>query len=283
VTGHAPRNSSTADDATLALTLARGAGQVLLDLRAGVDRAGGGEDAAGLRAAGDAGAQAWLAAALATARPDDAVLSEEAADDPRRLAAERAWIIDPLDGTREFAERTDDGAWRDDFAVHVALWQRGRGLTVGAVALPARGLVLDSSHPVEPSEEAVRAVLDGRRPLRVAVSRTRPPEIAAWLAARNDVELVPMGSVGVKIATVLLGTTDAYLHAGGQHEWDSAAPVAVARASGFPATRLDGSVLVYNQPDPWSPDLLVCQPGLAERLRALLADAGVATAAGAAR
>ncbi len=83
-----------------------------------------------------------------------------------------------------------------------------------------------------------------------------------------------MGSVGVKIARVLDGTVDAYVHAGGQHEWDSAAPVAVALASGFTATRLDGSPLAYNRPDPWSPDLVVCHPGLEGRVRELLACGG---------
>ena len=123
-------------------------------------------------------------------------------------------------------------------------------------------------------------MLEGRRPLRIAVSRSRPPEVAARLAERDDVELVPMGSTGVKVSRVLDGTVDAYVHAGGQHEWDSAAPVAVALASGFVATRLDGSPLVYNQPSPWSPDLVVCHPALAAHLRRLLGEAGVEPAEG---
>ena len=282
---HAPRDLSALDDVRLAAALAEGAGEVLLQLRRDADAAAAldrpaAEGAGELRKAGDAGAQAWLAAALAEARPGDAVLSEEAVDDPGRLVADRVWIIDPLDGTREFGERLEDGGWRDDFAVHVALWRRDAGLASGAVALPACGVTLSSGIPVRPDATA-SAVLDGTRPIRVAVSRTRPPEVARAMADGGGVELVPMGSTGAKVARVLDGTVDAYVHAGGQHEWDSAAPVAVAQAAGFVATRLDGSPLVYNQPRPWSPDLVVCHPALAAHLRGLLAAAGVVEAAGA--
>jgi 3'(2'), 5'-bisphosphate nucleotidase len=278
---HAPHDLSALDDVRLAAALAAGAGDVLLGLRlqADADRPEGEPVDAGateLRRAGDAAAQSWLARALADARPGDAILSEEAADDPRRLTAERVWIIDPLDGTREFGEHRDDGGWRDDFAVHVALWRRDEGLAGGAVALPACDVVYSSGERLVPDPDAAREVLAGVRPMRIAVSRSRPPEVAARLAERDDVTLVPIGSTGVKVSRVLDGTVDAYVHAGGQHEWDSAAPVAVALASGFVATRLDGSPLVYNQPDPWSPDLVVSHPGLAARLRSLLAAAGVA-------
>ncbi len=261
-------------DARLAAALADAAGSLLRDLHGQVDagtRSGAIDD---LRRAGDATSHAYLAAALGRERPGDAVLSEEGADDPSRLAADRVWIVDPLDGTREFAERTLDGGWRDDFAVHVALWQRGAGLTDAAVGLPARGIVLRSDDPPRPSDPAAADVLAGRRPLRVAVSRTRPPAVARRLGERPDVELVPMGSTGAKVAAVVEGTVDAYVHGGGQYEWDSAAPVAVARAGGFVATRLDGSPIEYNRPDPWSPDLLVCHPALHDRLRALLAVVG---------
>ncbi len=269
---HAP---PATDDARLAATLAAGAGAVLLDLHARVDagRFDGGVDE--LRRAGDAAAQAYLAAELGRARSTDAVLSEEAADDPRRLAADRVWIIDPLDGTREFAERLPDGSWRDDFAVHVALWRRGAGLAEAAVALPARDVVHVSDTVRPPDPASALAVLEGRRPLRVTASRTRPPAVVASLAERDDVTVVPMGSTGAKVMAVVEGAVDAYVHAGGQYEWDSAAPVAIAVAAGLVATRLDGSPLVYNQANPWSPDLLVCQPALLARLRALL-DAGVA-------
>ncbi len=267
------------DDVRLAAVLASGAADVLVRLRADADagRIGGGAE--GLRHDGDAAAQAWLAEALARARPDDPILSEEAADDPRRLAADRVWIIDPLDGTREFGEHAPDGAWRDDFAVHVALWQRGRGCTDAAVALPARGSVYDTETARIAGTADPAAVLDGRRALRVAVSRSRPPAVVARLAGTGRVELVPMGSAGVKTLSVLDGTVDAYIHAGGQHEWDSAAPVAVVRAGGIVATRLDGSELVYNQPEPWSPDLLVCHPALLEHLDRLLDAAGRAEGA----
>jgi 3'(2'), 5'-bisphosphate nucleotidase len=281
----APGPDLPADDAALAAALATAAGDVLLALRARVDAGGFERDRRALKDAGDAAAQACIADLLARARPRDAVLSEEAKDDPRRLGADRVWIIDPLDGTREFSERYDDAAgspgWRDDFAVHVALWERGRGLTVGAVGLPARGLVRRSDAPPAVSVEPLRAVLAGTRPLRLAVSRTRPPAVAARLGERPDVELVPMGSNGVKVMAVLDGTADAYVHAGGQYEWDSAAPVAVATAAGLVATRIDGSPLAYNQPDPWSPDLAVCHPVLVEHLHRLLAEAGVGDEPGA--
>jgi 3'(2'), 5'-bisphosphate nucleotidase len=274
------------DDDSLARALASGAAEVLLALRAEVDAAGGSFVAKELKDAGDAAAQAWLAAALSAARPGDAVLSEEAKDDAARTGADRVWIIDPLDGTREFAERHADGPpagqWRDDFAVHVALWERGPGLTSGAVALPARGQVLTTADGVVRDEDSA-AVLSGDRPLRIAASRSRPPAFVAALAERADVELVPMGSAGVKMMAVADATVDAYVHGGGQYEWDSAAPVAVARSRGLVCTRLDGSELQYNRENPWLPDLFVCPPALAPRLRELLDTVGVVSVAGADR
>ncbi|HWV76858.1 MAG TPA: 3'(2'),5'-bisphosphate nucleotidase CysQ [Isoptericola sp.] len=274
-------------DGDLAVALATGAGEVLRGLRAEVDAAGGAFEPRELKAAGDAASQSWLAAALAHARPGDAVLSEEAADSADRLTADRVWIIDPLDGTREFAERPadDPSGWRDDFAVHVALWSRGvgrpDGLAAGAVALPARDAVVSTVTPRDsralPADDAddVAAVIAGRRPLRLAASRSRPPEFVQRLAARGDVELVPMGSAGVKVVSVVDGTVDAYVHAGGQYEWDSAAPVAVALAAGLVCTRLDGTPLEYNRQDPWLPDLFVCHPAVAPHLRAALTQVGV--------
>ena len=211
--------------------------------------------------AGDAAAQAAIAGVLTEQRPGDAVFSEEAVDDRRRLTAERVWIVDPLDGTREYGE-----APRPDWAVHVALWSAGKrgvggDLVAGAVALPALGevLVTDPAPVVPPP--------GGGRP-RIAVSRSRPPEVAATAAAALDAELVPMGSAGWKVTAVVRGEADAYVHAGGMYQWDSAAPVAVARAAGLTAVRLDGSALVYNGPDAWLPDLLVCRPELTDRLLA---------------
>jgi len=274
------------DDEQLAVALGVGAGDVLQSLRAEVDA--GDRELVGkdLRDAGDAASQEWLAAALRHARPDDAVLSEEAQDGPSRLGADRVWIIDPLDGTREFAERHADGnpgEWRDDFAVHVALWERGRGLTAGSVALPARGRVFSTAATVHdrPGDAAADAVVDGRRPLRIAASRSRPPRFVSALAERPDVELVPMGSAGVKVVSVVDGTVDAYVHGGGQFEWDSAAPVAVAQAAGLVCTRLDGTPLEYNREDPWLPDLFVCHPALVSHLRAALAEVGVDSKEGA--
>lgn len=241
----AERDPRALDDAALARRLAVTAGLRLLQVRELplADR--------DLGVAGDREAQLVLAEGLAQARPDDVLFSEEAADPQRRRAAERVWIVDPLDGTREFAE-----SGRTDWAVHVALWAGGR-LAAGAVALPAEDLCYGTdTPPVLPHRP------DG--PIRLAVSRTRPPALAAALAADLGAVLVPMGSAGVKAASVWRGLADVYLHAGGQYEWDSAAPVAVATAAGLHASRLDGSPLQYNRPDPWLADLLVCRPELAE-------------------
>jgi 3'(2'), 5'-bisphosphate nucleotidase len=211
---------------------------------------------------GDRRSQQLLSARLHDERPADAVLSEEGVDDPARLDADRVWIIDPLDGTREFSE-----PGRTDWAVHVALWERG-ALTVGAVALPALELVLAT--PQVPSPPSP----DGRRP-RVVVSRSRPPEFAAAVAASLDGDLVEMGSAGAKTLAVVRGEADAYVHAGGQYEWDSAAPVAVARAAGLHASRIDGSPLVYNQRDVYLPDLVVCHPALADQILKAIASHSV--------
>ncbi|WP_029252974.1 3'(2'),5'-bisphosphate nucleotidase CysQ [Paraoerskovia marina] len=266
---------SELDDHELAVHLAEGAGAVLLALRAEVDASGGVFDPRALKDEGDRRAQAWLATELAATAGDDAVLSEEAVDGAARLDADRVWIIDPLDGTREFAERAESGEWRDDFAVHVALWCRGSGLCAGAVALPARGLVRSTKDAQPVDAERLADVAAGRRPLRIAASRSRPPEFVTDLAARGDVELVPMGSAGVKVMAVVDGTVDAYVHGGGQYEWDSAAPVAVARAAGLECTRLDGAPLEYNRENPWLPDLFVIHPVLAPQLRAALTAVGV--------
>lgn len=248
-------------DHEVAAELATGAGQVLLEVRR--QALGTGLTGEGLKEAGDARAQAWLAARLAELRPHDAVLSEEAADDPDRLSADRVWIIDPLDGTREFSE-----ADRSDWAVHVALWQRtgqtGGDLVAGAVALPAQGRTFATGRDLP----ALTA--PARRP-RLLVSRTRPSEHAAALAAVLDADLVPMGSAGAKAMAVVTGQADVYAHSGGQYEWDSAAPVAVAAAAGLHVSRLDGSTPAYNQPDPYLPDVLVCQPALAASVLAALA------------
>ena len=235
-------------DDELARRLAAEAGRLLLHVRESRPSA----DATSLRDAGDRAAQGLLATELAAARPDDVVLSEEAVDDPRRLSAHRVWIIDPLDGTREFSEG------RPDWAVHVALWADG-DLAAGAVALPGLSTVLSTAEP-----PPCPIACDG--PVRIAVSRTRPPGIARRVADRLGAELIPLGSAGYKVAAVVRGDVDAYIHAGGQYEWDSAAPVVVARAAGLHASRLDGSAMRYNQPQPYLPDLVVCRPELADAL-----------------
>jgi 3'(2'), 5'-bisphosphate nucleotidase len=243
----------TVDDRSLALRLAEKAGELLLEVRRRLDA---GEDPQSVRDRGDQMSHDLITSVLHNERPDDAVLSEEGVDDPVRLEADRVWIIDPLDGTREFGE-----PGRTDWAVHVALWERGE-LTVGAVALPAEGEVLTSADPPTiPSTD---------RPPRLIVSRTRPPKVALQLCEALDGEMVEMGSAGAKAMAVLRGQADVYAHAGGQYEWDSAAPVAVARAAGAHTSRIDGSPLRYNNADPSLPDLLICRPELAERaLKAL--------------
>jgi 3'(2'), 5'-bisphosphate nucleotidase len=246
---------TTADDHVLARELAEEAGRQLLELRAG----GGEPDV--LRKAGDRLSHEFLVAELGAQRPGDAVLSEEAVDDPVRLAADRVWIVDPLDGTNEFGE-----AGRTDWAVHVALWERGTAgpagnLTAGAVALPAQGQVLSTASPPAPRQPAADA---GQ--LRIVVSRSRAPRLALDVAELIGAELVPHGSAGAKVAEVLLGRADVYLHAGGFYEWDTAAPVAVARAAGFHASRITGAELEYNQVDLLLPDILVCRPALAGML-----------------
>jgi 3'(2'), 5'-bisphosphate nucleotidase len=190
-------------------------------------------------------------AVMAEHRPGDAVLSEEGKDDKVRLSAKRVWIIDPLDGTREFSEPP-----REDWAVHVALWEDG-DLVAGAVAQPGLGTTFNTGEPpVIPPRTSARP--------RIAVSRTRPPAFVAALAEEIGADLVPMGSAGAKVISVTRDVTDAYVHAGGQFEWDSAAPVAVARSAGLHTSRVDGSPLVYNQDDVWMPDLVVCRPELAD-------------------
>ena len=299
----------TGDEHRLARDLAEQAGQRLIELR------GRGGDPDVLRQAGDRLSHEFLTAELAARRPDDVVLSEEGADNPARLSARRVWIVDPLDGTREFGE-----PGRTDWAVHVALWERsgellapslpggpippdppwggmtppsspGDGdLTAGAVALPAQGQVLSTATGGQRQQCSIDAAIttpmfhrcreggpddgmaesDGEGEasgrIRIVVSRTRAPQFVWNISDLIDAELVPLGSAGAKVAAVVNGEADAYVHGGGFYEWDTAAPVAVARAAGFHASRIDGSPLVYNQPDLLMPDILVCRPALAGML-----------------
>lgn len=247
--GSERREDARDDDHILAARLAREAGVLLVSLRDELVAAGA--DAATLKAEGDRRANDLLLAGLADrVGAGDAVLSEEDKDDPVRLERTRVWIVDPLDGTREFSEPP-----RTDWAVHVALTVGGRPVA-GAVALPALGEVLATA-PASPPPPPMPG-----RP-RVIVSRSRPPAAATWLAEQLDAELVEMGSAGAKAMAVLRGEADVYAHSGGQYEWDSCAPVAVALAAGLHASRIDGSPLAYNNPDPYLPDLLICRAELA--------------------
>jgi 3'(2'), 5'-bisphosphate nucleotidase len=235
-------------DAQVAADLAGQAGDLLLTLRAASGLTG-----KELGKRGDAASNSLLLRELADMRPDDAVLSEESADSPARLSAKRVWIIDPLDGTREYGM-----PGRDDWAVHVALWEAGAGITAAAVGQPARDTVYVSGR--------VRAAKRPRPRLRFLVSDSRPPEWAPAVAEALRGELVPMGSAGAKTMAVVRGEADAYLHGGGQWEWDSAAPVGVAQSAGLCASRIDGSPLTYNNEHPYLPDLLICRPELADDL-----------------
>jgi 3'(2'), 5'-bisphosphate nucleotidase len=251
-----PTPTAAASDHILAADLARRAGELLLEIRRPLED-GEAPDAAAVKDEGDRRANDLIIEALANERPSDPVLSEEWKDDPSRLDRERVWIVDPLDGTREFGEPP-----RHDWAVHVALAVGGRPI-VGAVALPAAGQVLCTDPP-----ETV-AFPHGGRP-RLVVSRTRPPAAAVFLAERLNAELVEMGSAGAKAMSVIRGESDIYAHSGGQYEWDSCAPVAVALAAGLHCSRIDGSPLVYNNADPYLPDLLICRPELADETLAAL-------------
>lgn len=246
-----------ADD-LLARDLADRAGELLLSLRDELQRSGATERE--IKDAGDARSHELLAAALAEARPDDAFLSEEGRDDLSRVEAHRVWIVDPLDGTREYGEG------RSDWAVHVALAVDGAP-RIGAVALPGLGTVLSTAEPPTVPGR------DESEPVRVVVSRSRPPALAVAVAERLEAELVPMGSAGAKAMAVVRGEVDVYVHGGGQYEWDNCAPAAVALAAGLHVSRLDGSPLVYNNADPYLPDLVVCRPELARAVLAAVREA----------
>ncbi|WP_284230869.1 3'(2'),5'-bisphosphate nucleotidase CysQ [Mycobacterium antarcticum] len=241
-------------DTALAAEIAAEAGEMLVELRAEL----GFNDYYDLGDAGDRRANRLILDRLKEHRPGDAVLSEEAADDLARVRADRVWIVDPVDGTREFSM-----AGRTDWAVHIALWQRTGGpageITDAVVGLPALGEVYrsDTITPPPPREPG---------PIRIATSRNRPPTVLWWLRDMLDVELIGIGSAGAKAMAVVRGDVDAYVHAGGQYEWDSAAPAGVVLAAGLHASRLDGSPLRYNRPDPYLPDFVMCRPEVAATL-----------------
>ena len=233
-------------DAAFAVELAQGAGRILLELRDSGEFSG--KD---LGKAGDARANVWLCEQISLHRPDDGLLSEESKDDGLRLKQSRVWIIDPVDGTREYGEG------RTDWAVHIGLSIDGVA-TVGAVGLPGLDLILRSDQPI--------ALPEGRTPPRMLVSRSRPAAEALQVATALGAELVEMGSAGAKAMAVVRGEAEIYLHSGGQYEWDNCAPAAVALAHGLVATRMDGSPLVYNNEDTYLPDLLICRPEWADKV-----------------
>ncbi len=241
----------TESDEHLAERLATEAGSILVALRAD------GLEGKALGQAGDAAANAMLCRELRAARPDDAILSEEEKDSAARLAYSRVWIIDPLDGTREYGEG------RDDWAVHVALAVDGVA-TVGAVALPGLGTTLTSAAPMP--------LGPANLPPKMLVSRTRPAAEAVFVAELIGAELLAMGSAGAKAMAVVRGEADIYLHTGGQYEWDNCAPVAVAQAAGLHVSRVDGSAIRYNNADTYLPDLLICRRELADEVLRLAAE-----------
>ena len=243
--------SAYVDDDILTLRLAQGTGEILKGVRnVGLLRG------RVLGDAGDALSQEWIARVLDQHRPDDAVLSEEAADNHDRLDHDRVWIIDPLDGTREFA------GGRQDWAVHIALIETGVPVHA-AVGLPDLGQVFHTGEA-----KAVTGPMSGR----IVVSRTRPPAVAKHVAEKLNLETKELGSAGAKAMHVLLGDYDAYIHAGGQYEWDSAAPVGVCKSAGLHVSRLDGSEPKYNNPDTFMPDMLYCRPELADDILAAVAE-----------
>lgn len=235
-------------DGELAARLASEAGKMLLLLQ----KTGSGK-AIGVE--GDRIANGFLCAEIRKERPGDALLSEEEVDCTSRCSVSRVWIVDPLDGTREYSEG------RDDWAVHVALAVDGVAVA-GAVALPALGLTLCSEKP--------HILAPANDPLKIVVSRTRPAAQAVALAEKLGAELLPMGSAGAKAMAVLRGAADIYLHTGGQYEWDNCAPVAVAQAAGLHCSRIDGSPMHYNNLNPYLPDLLICRPELVAEILRLL-------------
>lgn len=244
-------------DAQLAARLATEAGHMLLEIRSeGRTKR---LPAWQVMDAGDLASHRFIAAALAEARPNDAVLSEEGVEDPRRFHTDRVWIVDPLDGTSEFGE---DG--RHDWAVHVALWDKDH-FAAGAVSIP----VLEMTFCTDPPP--VLAESNRERP-RLVTSRTRNPYVAVLVARALDADAVRLGSAGAKAMAVVAGEADIYVHDGGMYQWDSAAPAAVALAAGLHVSRIDGSPMVFNDPDPWLPDLLICRPELADRALTALRD-----------
>ncbi len=252
--------SGSDDDHQLAARIATEAGDLLVTLR---DRypGGSGHRRWDLMDAGDASAHHFIVDALRAERPGDVILSEEGADDRRRMSAERVWIVDPLDGTNEYGE-----PGRADWAVHVALWDRSAGgLTAGAVALPALGVTFTTAPPAHIPEPR-RA-----RP-RLVTSRYRVPYAAVLVAEALGADAIRVGSAGAKAMTVLLGEADVYVHDGGMYQWDSAAPAAVAQAAGLHVSRIDGRPIEYNAADPWLPDVLICRPELADDVLGALWD-----------
>lgn len=249
------QQSQAETDGQLACRLAAASGEILLSLRAG-----GSYEGKALGKAGDEAANAFLIAELMAARPNDAILSEEEKDSAARLSQKRVWIIDPLDGTREYSEG------RSDWAVHVALAVDGKA-AIGAVALPSLHLVLSSDQPAPLAEAGAEAEATPK----MLVSRTRPAAEALYVAEKLGATLLPMGSAGAKAMAVVRGEAEIYLHTGGQYEWDNCAPVAVAEAAGLHVSRVDGSPLCYNNPDTYLPDLLICRKEYAAEVLQLAA------------
>ncbi len=242
-------NSVTPDDHLEAARIATAAGELLLAIRD--EMSTNGADSKEMKDVGDQRSHEFIMEELRRVRPDDAILSEEGKDEKARLSAHRTWIVDPVDGTREFSEPP-----RTDWAVHVAMVIDGEPV-VGAVALPGLGITLSTADPVSMPDT-------GQTPPRMIVSRSRPPAAALTVAEKLGADLVEMGSAGAKAMSVVRGESEMYAHSGGQYEWDSCAPVAVALAAGLHCSRIDGSPLTYNHDDPYLPDLLICRPEYAE-------------------
>ena len=251
------------DDHLLAANLAESAGRMLVDCRSGA--AGQLLGGSSLAHEGDQRAHLHLLTRLQEARPDDAVLSEEGADDAQRLDSSRLWVIDPLDGSRDY------GFGNDEWAVHVGLVEDGK-IVAGAVALSALDLLFHTGEGEGPAC-AVDENNPNRRPV-IVTARSRVNAEGMLLAHELGADVFACGSAGVKAMLVVNGTADAYVHASPLYEWDVCAPAAVAQSAGLHVSDAAGDPLVFNQARPVVNSFLVCRPELVDDILSALSSTG---------
>ena len=256
------------NDHELARKLARETGTLLIGLRNHAASLSGDEDDTHsvlaqevLGSEGDRVAHDYLMEQFLLHRPDDVVLSEEGDLEVSRLNAKRVWIIDPLDGTAQYS------SGGNDFAVHIALWEAGSSapsqISVASVAVPARNELWSMDEPVQSDQLNPSAI-------RILVSRSRPPreinkvieKLEDAFPDRGRVEVIPMGSVGAKVAAILADTADVYFNSGGFYEWDLAAPLGIAIHNGLSVSDCRGRQIELNKVDLKVKDILICRPEL---------------------